>query len=133
MAENDWQLPWLDLPVAKMQIRPADRARPDPQQQLSGSRLGVGERGGPERAARLLEEHRAHRSMMTVPRTAGGGERRRYSGAMESEEQQERPPEDQPDEPGAEGGTESPAADAPPAAPSDDDAPLGDSDQHSTG
>jgi hypothetical protein len=40
-------------------------------------------------------------------------------------------PEDQPDEPGAEGGSKSPAADTPPAAPSDDDSALGDTDQHS--
>jgi hypothetical protein len=41
-------------------------------------------------------------------------------------------PEDQPEEPGAEGGSQSPAADKPPAAPSDDDSPLGDTDQHSS-
>ncbi len=42
-----------------------------------------------------------------------------------------RRPEDQPDEPGAEGGMTSPAADTPPAAPSNDDSELGDTDQHS--
>lgn len=42
-------------------------------------------------------------------------------------------PEDQPDEPGAEGGSDSPAADKPPGAPAQDDSPLGDTDQHSTG
>jgi hypothetical protein len=41
------------------------------------------------------------------------------------------PPENHPDEPGAEGGTDSPAADSLPGAPSDDDSPLGDTDQHS--
>ncbi len=41
------------------------------------------------------------------------------------------PPEDRPEEPGAEGGSRSPAADVPPAAPSDDDSELGDTDQHS--
>jgi hypothetical protein len=41
-------------------------------------------------------------------------------------------PEDQPDEPGAEGGSESPATDKPPAAPSDDDSAVGDTDQHSS-
>lgn len=40
-------------------------------------------------------------------------------------------PENQPDEPGAEGGTSSPSADKLPAAPADDGAPLGDTDQHS--
>ncbi len=40
-------------------------------------------------------------------------------------------PEDQPDEPGAEGGSKSPAADKLPGAPADDDSPLGDTDQHS--
>ncbi len=52
---------------------------------------------------------------------------------MERESEQ-RPPEDQEDEPGAEGGSESPSADRPPGAPAeDDDSPLGDTDQHSTG
>jgi hypothetical protein len=41
------------------------------------------------------------------------------------------PPEDRPDEPGAEGGSKSPSADRLPGAPADDDAPLGDTDQHS--
>ena len=46
--------------------------------------------------------------------------------------QEEHPaPEDQPEEPGAEGGSDSESADKPPAAPADDDAPLGDTDQHS--
>jgi hypothetical protein len=40
-------------------------------------------------------------------------------------------PEDQPDEPGAEGGSDSPAADRLPGAPADDDSALGDTDQHS--
>jgi len=42
-------------------------------------------------------------------------------------------PEDRPDEPGAEGGSKSPSADKFPGMPADDDAPLGDTDQHSTG
>lgn len=42
-------------------------------------------------------------------------------------------PEDQADEPGAEGGSDSPAADRLPGAPADDDSPLGDTDQHSEG
>jgi hypothetical protein len=43
-------------------------------------------------------------------------------------------PEDQRDEPGAEGGSASPTADKLPGAPeSDDDSPLGSTDQHSTG
>jgi hypothetical protein len=41
------------------------------------------------------------------------------------------PPEDRPEEPGAEGGSRSPSADRLPGAPADDDAPLGDTDQHS--
>ena len=40
-------------------------------------------------------------------------------------------PEDQPGEPGAQGGSHSPAADTPPAAPSEDDSAVGDTDQHS--
>ena len=40
-------------------------------------------------------------------------------------------PEDQPGEPGAEGGSSSDAKDKLPAAPSDDDSPVGDTDQHS--
>ncbi len=50
----------------------------------------------------------------------------------EEPEQRDRiAPEDVPDEPGAEGGSDSPATDTPPAVPSDDDAPVGDTDQHS--
>ncbi len=41
-------------------------------------------------------------------------------------------PEDRPDEPGAEGGSDSPAAGRPPAAPAEDDSALGDTDQHSS-
>jgi hypothetical protein len=40
-------------------------------------------------------------------------------------------PEDQPGEPGAEGGSNSDAKDKLPAAPSDDDSAVGDTDQHS--
>ena len=40
-------------------------------------------------------------------------------------------PEDQPGEPGAEGGSHSDAKDKLPGAPADDDSPLGDTDQHS--
>jgi hypothetical protein len=43
-------------------------------------------------------------------------------------------PEDKPDEPGAEGGSQSPNNDKLPGAPAeDDDSPVGDTDQHSTG
>jgi hypothetical protein len=41
-------------------------------------------------------------------------------------------PEDQPGEPGAEGGSNSDAADKLPGAPSDDDSAVGDTDQHSS-
>jgi hypothetical protein len=51
--------------------------------------------------------------------------------AFESENGPGEEPEDQPDEPGAEGGSASPAADTPPALPSEDDSELGDTDQHS--
>ena len=50
---------------------------------------------------------------------------------MEKREGDETPREDRPEEPGAEGGTESPAADKLPGAPADDDSPVGDTDQHS--
>lgn len=43
----------------------------------------------------------------------------------------EEPPENRPEEPGAEGGTDSPAADKLPGMPADDDSPVGDTDQHS--
>jgi hypothetical protein len=49
----------------------------------------------------------------------------------ESEPREDEPPENQPGEPGAEGGADSDAADALPGAPADDDSPLGDTDQHS--
>ncbi len=42
-------------------------------------------------------------------------------------------PEDDPVEPGAEGGSSSDASEKLPGAPSDDDSPLGDTDQHSQG
>jgi hypothetical protein len=48
-------------------------------------------------------------------------------------ERDEDPPEDRPDEPGAEGGSKSRSTDRLPGAPADDDSPLGDTDQHSTG
>ena len=51
----------------------------------------------------------------------------------EREEDLKEPPEDRPEEPGAEGGSASPASDRPPALPSEDDSPLGDTDQHSQG
>jgi hypothetical protein len=41
-------------------------------------------------------------------------------------------PEDQPEEPGAEGGSQSDAADKLPGAPSRDDSAVGDTDQHSS-
>jgi hypothetical protein len=41
-------------------------------------------------------------------------------------------PEDQPGEPGAEGGSRSNAKDKLPAAPAEDDSELGDTDQHSS-
>lgn len=55
---------------------------------------------------------------------------------MENETQldpttESKPPEDRPEQPGAEGGSESPSADKLPGAPADDDSPLGDTDQHS--
>jgi hypothetical protein len=48
---------------------------------------------------------------------------------------EERPaPEDQPEEPGAEGGSASDSADRLPGVPSsEDDTPVGDTDQHSSG
>jgi hypothetical protein len=43
-------------------------------------------------------------------------------------------PEDQPEEPGAEGGSQSPTKDKLPGAPAkEDSSPLGDTDQHSEG
>jgi hypothetical protein len=42
------------------------------------------------------------------------------------------PPEDQPGEPGAEGGSNSDAKDKLPGTPSDDDSAVGDTDQHSS-
>jgi hypothetical protein len=57
-------------------------------------------------------------------RTAEDDRRRRSSGDA---------PEDQPEQPGAEGGSQSPAADKLPGAPAgDDDSDVGDTDQHST-
>lgn len=47
------------------------------------------------------------------------------------EPERRRAPEDEPDEPGARGGSTSPDADALPGAPGSKDRPLGDTDQHS--
>jgi hypothetical protein len=49
-----------------------------------------------------------------------------------SEDERGDAPEDRPDEPGAEGGSDSPAADRLPGLPADDDSPVGDTDQHSS-
>jgi hypothetical protein len=50
------------------------------------------------------------------------------------EEREPQAPEDQPEEPGAEGGSQSDSAEKLPGAPAEDDeSPLGDTDQHSTG
>jgi hypothetical protein len=46
-------------------------------------------------------------------------------------EETDEPPENRPEEPGAEGGAECPAADKLPGHPADDDSPVGDTDQHS--
>jgi hypothetical protein len=48
----------------------------------------------------------------------------------ESDPQRE-PPGDAPEEPGAEGGSDSPGADSLPGEPADDDAELSDTDQYS--
>lgn len=51
---------------------------------------------------------------------------------MQEHEDEAQAPEDQPGEPGAEGGSDSEAADKLPGAPAgDDESPLGDTDQHS--
>jgi hypothetical protein len=58
---------------------------------------------------------------------------------MRSDDDERRPdganePEDQPGEPGAEGGADSPTKDKLPGAPAKDDpTPVGDTDQHSKG
>jgi hypothetical protein len=51
---------------------------------------------------------------------------------LEQERDQAHAPEDRPDEPGAEGGSQSPASDKLPGMPAGDDpTPVGDTDQHS--
>ncbi|HEY2259796.1 MAG TPA: hypothetical protein VGH45_08785 [Solirubrobacteraceae bacterium] len=52
--------------------------------------------------------------------------------AEDDKQQSDGAPEDQPEEPGAEGGSRSPAADKLPGAPADDDSAVGDTDQHSS-
>jgi hypothetical protein len=50
------------------------------------------------------------------------------------EAQPAQPPEDRPEEPGAEGGSQSPASDRLPGLPArEDESPVGDTDQHSKG
>ncbi|HSC05082.1 MAG TPA: hypothetical protein VLC49_17250, partial [Solirubrobacteraceae bacterium] len=62
-------------------------------------------------------------------RIAADGYTRGMSERREREETEE-PPENRPEEPGAEGGADSPAADRLPGLPADDDSPVGDTDQH---
>jgi hypothetical protein len=51
---------------------------------------------------------------------------------MDKQPNDRQAPEDQPEEPGAEGGSRSPDRDKLPSAPaSDDESPVGDTDQHS--
>jgi hypothetical protein len=69
--------------------------------------------------------------MMTVMRIVVGVAARVMVFESHRQSDEEPKPEDRPDEPGAEGGSQSPAADTPPAVPSDDDSELGDTDQHS--
>jgi hypothetical protein len=71
----------------------------------------------PRTRARLAREHPGKGLCMDEPR--------------EREQTSEGPPENRPEEPGAEGGANSPAADQLPGAPADDDSPVGDTDQHS--
>ena len=63
------------------------------------------------------------------------GRRGGYTGAVieapREEYEDQDPPENQDEEPGAEGGTGSEAADKLPGAPAGDSSPLGDTDQHS--
>lgn len=72
------------------------------------------------------EEQRGRRQVPEERRQAP--EERRHA----PEERRHTAPEDEPGEPGAEGGSQSPAADTLPALPADDDSPLGDTDQHSS-
>lgn len=57
---------------------------------------------------------------------------RKETNDQRSEPEPGRAPEDQPGEPGAEGGSTSDTKDRLPGAPSKDDSPLGDTDQHSS-
>ncbi len=65
MAEDQRQVPGLDLAVAQVQVGPADAARVHAQQQLARARLRPVDVGRPQRAAGLVEEHRAHQLTST--------------------------------------------------------------------
>lgn len=64
--------------------------------------------------------------------TKGEGPITPKSNAPQEEKTAPLAPEDQPGEPGAEGGSNSDAADKLPGAPTNDDSALGDTDQHSS-
>ncbi len=60
MAENHRQLGRIDLGVAQVQVRTADRARGDAQTQLARTRRRVGHGDGAQRLAGLLKDDGLH-------------------------------------------------------------------------
>ena len=61
VAEHEREMARLELAVAQVQVGAADPARLDAQLQLPGRRLRLRDLGEPQRAAGLVEQHRAHR------------------------------------------------------------------------
>ena len=60
MAEHDRELRRVDLAVAQVQVGAAHPAGAYAQQQLVGPRLGIRQRGQPERLTRSVEHDGAH-------------------------------------------------------------------------
>ena len=122
VAEDDRPPGSLDLPVAEMQVRPADRACPDREAQLPGAGLGVGQVAGRSGSPGASREGRTHvRDYPRVARVVSG-----YDIHKRDENQ------DKPSESAAEREDENKSKHKAPFMPdSEDDTPLGSTDQHS--
>ena len=60
MAKYKGELGIGEFAVGHVQVGPADAAGPDPEQELAGTGLGIGEVGRPKRRPRPVQQHRAH-------------------------------------------------------------------------
>ena len=66
VAEDQREVPGVELAVAQVQVGAADAARLDAQLQLPRPRLRLGDLGEPQRPAGRVEQHRAHAQVNSV-------------------------------------------------------------------